>query len=526
VSPGALVHPDWLAGVLALFAAAALSVALARLRARHLRRRLGAVLPPGISRARETALLLALAAIGVALLGPRIGEQEVRVPASGIDLVLLVDVSRSMDARDVAPSRLARARLAGEALLARMAPGDRVALAFFASRGVLAAPLTPDREALTQLLRALDSDLVRPAGSNLAAGLRTASQAFEPGGERPRAVFVLSDGEDPERRGELGTAAVLQVEAPVFAAAFGSDAGATVPDRGLPLRDREGAIVVSRRQAGRLERIARATGGSVYRTDEWGSFDTEAAAAALRRGGVADAEGMATRRIRAVQVWPCAALAFALLTLEGLPRLRRRAGAPRLAGLAAAGLLLSGAVGEDPDELAAALRARPGDPRLLIELGLDRLERGRREQAIRAFRAAAVGSPDTELAALAWYDLGVAALEEGSLEAARAAFFESLALEPADREARFNLEWTQAALDREPPPAPSPLPAEAPPPEPDRREGEDSEPGAEPAEPPERSEPSAEQRRRWLERVDDDLGRALQAAARDKRPPRRVGPAW
>ena len=551
MSPGLLVHPQWLPGALALLGGATLAVACARAIARRRRQRLGPHIAPGLSLTRDAALLLALATIGAALLGPRLGEKEVRVPASGIDLVLLVDVSRSMDARDVAPSRLARARRAGEELLARLAPGDRVALAFFAGRGVLVAPLTPDREAVAQLLEALDTDLLRPASSNLAAGLRAASAAFETGSERPRTIFVLSDGEDPERRGELGTAAALRAEAVVFAAAFGSDAGATVPDRGLPLRDREGSVVLSRRRAERLERLTRATGGRLYRADEWGHFDSAAAVASLRRGSIPDAEGMATRRVRALQVWPCAALAFVLLVMEGLPRggrrsaerkratprgrrgaerklaapRGRRGATPKLAGLTAAVLLLSGAAGDDPAGLAVALRERPGDPRLLIELGLDRLERGRRVEAMRAFRAAAVGSADAQLAALAWYDLGVAALEAGSLEDARAAFFESLALAPGDREARFNLEWTQAVLEQQPPPTPTPLPAQAPPPEPEGEpeEGESPEPATE----PEASrEPSAEQRRRWLERVEDDLGRALRAAARESGEPRRSGPHW
>jgi Ca-activated chloride channel family protein len=534
VNAVAWVHPEWLAGLAALLGAAALALTLARLRARRKRRRLGPRLRPGIPLARDLALLLALAAIGAALLGPRLGEKQVRVPARGVDVVLLFDVSRSMDARDVAPSRLVRARLAAQELLARLSPGDRVALAFFAGRGVLAAPLTPDRDAIAELVGALDSELLRPAGSNLAAGLATAARAFDAGSDRPRAILLLSDGEDPERRGALGIDEARSAAAPVFAAALGSEAGATVPDRGLPLRDRQGAVVVSRRDVGRLARVAEGSGGALFRADEWGELDTAAIAEALRRGGAADADGMATRTVRAVQVWPCAALAFAMLAAEGLPclggrRASRRRAATRLATLALATLLLAGAAGDerpgraaggDPPELASALRERPGDPRLLVELGLDRLARGDRVDAMRAFRAAAVGSPDPALAALAWYDLGVAALEQGSLEDARDAFFETLALAPGDRQARFNLEWTQAALDREPP---APQPRLAPPPPDPELETRPEEPRAEPETP----EPTdAEQRRRWLRRVDDDLRRALQSAARERRPPRRTGPAW
>ena len=263
-----------------------------------------------------------------ALLGPRLGEKVVRVPASGVDLVLLLDVSRSMDARDVPPSRLARAQRAAEELLARLAPGDRAALAAFAGRGVLLTPLTPDREALVELLGALDSGLLEPPSSNLGEGVRAALAAFEAGSERPRVLFVLSDGEDPERRTEIGVADALRAEVRVLTAALGTETGAAVPNRGAALRDESGALVISRRRAERLARLAAASGGEAYRGDAWGAFDFDAAAAAIRRDAGAARGQPVERRVRAVQVLPLAALAFALLAAEGaLPLLRRRAAA-------------------------------------------------------------------------------------------------------------------------------------------------------------------------------------------------------
>lgn len=526
MSTGSLAHPEWAPAVAALLGAATLAVALARLALRRRRRHLGPGVRPGLSLARDVLLLLALAAVGVGLLGPRLGQHEVRAAVSGIDLVLLVDVSRSMDATDVPPSRLARGRQAAEEILARLAPGDRAALAFFAGRGVLAAPLTPDRDALAQLVAALDTDLLRPAGSNLGAGMHAALEAFEAGSERPRAIFVISDGEDPEGRSGLGLAEALRAEVTVHAAALGSDAGATVPDAGLPLRDDDGTVVVSRRRTERLERLVSATGGELFVADAWGAFDYDAAVAAVRSEARLDDEGMATRTVRAVQVWPCAALAFALLALEGLPAPRRgRRRAAGVAALAVATLLLVGAGGAgEVERLEAQLRARPGEPRLLIALGIARLDRGQRDEAARAFRAAAVAARDPELAGLAWFDLGVAALETGDLEAAREAFFDALALAPDDREARYNLEWTQQALESEaqppPPLPPEARPAPAPPPEPEEPESVE-------AEQQPRPEPSEAERRRWLQRVDDDLSRSLRAAAGPARGGEaRHGAAW
>jgi tetratricopeptide (TPR) repeat protein len=235
-----------------------------------------------------------------------------------------------------------------------------------------------------------------------------------------------------------------------------------------------------------------------------------------------------------VQVAPLAALAFGLLAAEAaLPR--RRAGRRRGVALAAAAsALLAGATpAPEPAEsgsvagLEAELRARPRDPELLVRLGVARLERGRAEEAARAFGAAALMARDPELAALALYDLGVAQLEAGALEAARDAFFDALALAPSDREARFNLEWTLRALASRPP-----EPPRAPEPEPEAPERRDPLPeaGAGAGEAPRPGSPppaDADLLRRWMGRVEDDLGRALRSAARAPRPARgEPGPAW
>jgi Ca-activated chloride channel family protein len=527
-----LAHPEWGTPALLLLLGAAAALALARLLARSRRRRLGRPAPAGLPLASDVALLVALACVVTALLGPRLGEKIVRVPASGVDLVLLLDVSRSMDARDVPPTRLARAQRAAEELLERLAPGDRAALAAFAGRGVLLTPLTPDRAALVELLGALDSELLDPPSSNLGEGVRAALAAFEAGSERPRVLFVLSDGEDPEQRTEIGVAEALRAEVRVLSAALGTETGAALPNRGAALRDESGALVISRRRAERLARLAAASGGEAYRGDAWGAFDFDAAAAAIRRDtGVAPGQPV-ERRVRAVQVLPLAALAFALLAAEAaLPLLRYRRRALPAAALAAACALLAGVSGVERGDLLSDLetrvRERPGDPRLLIELGLARLARGRHPAAERALLAAALSAREPSLAALAYYDLGVAALERGDLEAARNAFFDALALDPSDRQARFNLEWTLMALAKR---APPPLPEARKPgqegekPRAKRREPEPGPADEEAAAPL----PDEAQRRRWLDRVRDDPTHALRAAARAQR---RAGsgrgaPAW
>jgi Ca-activated chloride channel family protein len=583
LSHGALAGP--LAGVVA---AALVLLAAGRFAARRRRARLLGRSAPRDPRRRDALLAAALAAAALALLGPHAGERTVRVPATGVDVVLLVDVSASMLARDAPPSRLERARsLAGE-VLARLGPGDRAALAAFAGEGVLLTPLTPDHAALAELAPALDESLLSEQGSRLDAGVRAAVAAYRPESPRPRVLLVLSDGEDPEG-GDPGLPAVAAAGVRVVVVAFGSEAGAAIPLRGTPLRDAHGAPVATRSDPARLRALAEPTGGALLRGDRFGAVDPEQVVAAVRRDAARARDGLVERRVPRSATLALTALAFALALAAAWPERRaprdaaalvpvpradrgraapprpadrrgpgRRAGAMRRrlrvgAAALAPALALSGGAGSEGREagaLEARVRREPESAAALVELGLARAREGAAEEAERAFFAAAVRSRDPDAAALAWYDLGVAALERGDAARARDAFFDALALAPGDREAQFNLEWALRALDAreagEGPgsAAPSPGPREGEPaPEGgsgDERDGrpeagEGREPG--PREPrvapesaggtPVQLSPDAAQQ--WLAAVEDDPSQALRAVAPEKRRGaggRARGPRW
>ena len=549
-----LAHPEWTlpvaSAVVAIAALVVVSFAFARRRAHRL---LGS--PDWVPRAqlwRDLTLVGALAAAGLALLGPHAGTRSVRVSGSGVDVVLLLDVSRSMDAIDVAPSRLHRARALARRVLETLGPDDRAALAAFAGRGVLLTPLTPDLGALAEMLASLDSALIQPGGSHLGAGVAAAAAAFEVASERPRVLLALSDGEDPDPTGELGASAAQHAGARVVGVALGSDAGAGVPDGATMLNDSRGRPVVSRRDAPRLAALATATDGASFAGDRWGDVDEDALLDALHRDAARVPGETVERRVPATRVTPLAALAFALLLVEwigGAPTLLAALQSRRRSGVAAGVAVLSFAVagiaaeGDTIARLEAQLRERPGDARLLVALGVARAEQGRDEEAAFALRAAAIGARDPGDAADAYYDLGVLETQRRRYGAARDAFLDALALAPEDREARFNLEFSLRALaeapetpaqrradesaqqtgERPEPKRPDPnqppgpregkSPTSAPElPKPARAGG--TEPGRDFA--PELSPDRAQQ---WLDAVADDPGRALRAAARDAADP-------
>ena len=223
-------------------------------------------LRPVVRRRRAQAGLLvgALACLGFALAGPLWGEATREARQESLDLIVALDVSESMRVEDVAPSRLERAKLEIERIV-EARRGDRVGLVVFAGAAFLQCPLTTDRGALRLFLDAADPEQVPVQGTDFATALSVAARAFDDSGsgepERPRALLVVSDGEDHE--GGLSGAAALLRESGVeiLALGVGTEAGGPIPDveRGRAAgvkRDRQGREVVSRFADGALRTLA------------------------------------------------------------------------------------------------------------------------------------------------------------------------------------------------------------------------------------------------------------------------------
>lgn len=246
--------------------------------------------------------LAALTLLLVALAGPRWGRPNA-AGSPGHDVVLLVDVSRSMAARDAVPDRLGAAvEAAGEILKALGAdPGHRAAVVAFAGRGVLRCPLTENLGAAIDILRGLRPGDLRPGGTDLAAGLDAALDAF--GLEEPaaagRSIVVLSDGEDLAGSWQRVATRLKEAAVAVHAVTVGDDAP---PGQPVPMPDGrelayEGQPVRSRRQDEPLAALTRATGGAFIPLGlaQPGGLDTllarqldETTRAAVRRGGRAE----------------------------------------------------------------------------------------------------------------------------------------------------------------------------------------------------------------------------------------------
>ena len=137
--------------------------------------------------------LVAACALLVAAFQRAVSEPP-QLAGDGVDVVLLLDVSRSMSTSDVAPSRLRRAVRTAERLVLET-DSARLGLVLFAGDAFAALPLTQDRDAVLTYLRAADTEMISQRGSDLSRGLTAALRVFDPRSDRPRRIVLLSDGD-------------------------------------------------------------------------------------------------------------------------------------------------------------------------------------------------------------------------------------------------------------------------------------------------------------------------------------------
>jgi len=234
--------------------------------------RLASVEAPGWRRASAALLLLAAALLLFGAARPQLGSRILETRQRGSDVVLAVDVSLSMEARDLPPSRIGRARQELLALLDRLR-GDRVALVSFANSAFLQCPLTLDRGAIRMLLPLLDPASVPEPGSNLEEAISRAVEAFQEDPRRGRAIVLISDGESHEGDLDRAIATAKEARARVCAIGVGRLQGDPIPLEQKPGRppaykkDREGRVVITRLVEEPLRRICDETGGTYIRAE-------------------------------------------------------------------------------------------------------------------------------------------------------------------------------------------------------------------------------------------------------------------
>ena len=218
-------------------------------------------------RTKAKFLLWGLVFVVLALAQPRWGFQWEDLKQRGVDIVVALDVSNSMRATDIKPSRLQRARHKVADLL-HMLKGDRIGIVAFAGTSFLHCPLTLDYQAAEMFLGALDTDLIPLQGTALGHAIETSIHAFSATEKKSKAILLITDGEDHEGTVHKAIQQAQKEGVKIFVIGIGHNEAVPVPDpagSGFK-RNRSGEIVLSRINEPLLEKIAVDTGGAYVRS--------------------------------------------------------------------------------------------------------------------------------------------------------------------------------------------------------------------------------------------------------------------
>lgn len=270
-------NPQYLNLLWSLPALAALATLAAARRRRQLRRMasdpvLATLAPrrsPGRAGAKFALLSLAVAAMALTAARPRYGIRTEETRRQGLELVVALDISNSMLAQDIKPSRLQAAKMAIAQLLSRLAD-DRVSLIVFAGDAFTQLPMTSDYGAARMFIDAVSPSLIANQGTDISTALTRSLGSFSASEARNKAIIVISDGEDHEQNAielakEAGERGIR-----IFTLGMGLPEGAPIPLEGRPNeyhRDRQGNTVITRLNEGMLQQLASAGGGTYIRAN-------------------------------------------------------------------------------------------------------------------------------------------------------------------------------------------------------------------------------------------------------------------
>lgn len=434
----------------------------------------------GRSMLRGSLLALALVSMLAGLAGPRWGFSWEEVERRGVDVVVALDLSRSMLSEDAKPNRLAAAKREMRDLI-DLLEGDRVGLVVFAGTALVQCPLTLDYGAFSVFLDQLNPNSVPIGGTDLAAAVRTATDTFVKEEHSGRAVLLITDGEDHGAELRKAAAEAKAQGVHVFVVGMGSPEGVPVPDGQGGFVKEAGRVVLSKLDEAGLKELALTTGGSYVRSTE-GDMDLRKIYLEDIKQTLQSRSLSSSRQKRWEERYqPFLLLALLLLVLEstvGPPRRKREASEGRsrsgsasstaalFAGALALGSLLSPSPAyagwfssSDPSHLGHAafddgrfsealaewLRAQtatPSDRRIDYNVGQAHYRLEDYPAAESSFRAA-TASPDPALSGDAWYGAGNSAFQQGRYPEAIAAFEECLEVRPDDEDAEANRSLAQ-----------------------------------------------------------------------------------
>ena len=439
---------------------------------------------------RFALLIASVTLLLIALARPQWGFTWEESKQKGLDIVVAIDTSKSMLAEDIAPNRLARAKLAALDLM-QQAKSDRLGLVAFAGGAFLQCPLTIDDNAFRQSVESLDVNIIPQGGTAVAEAITTALTAFKEG-DNFKVLVLFTDGEDNDENAVSAAQAAAKEGMKIFTIGIGTAEGELLRVKDAKgrtdyIRDAEGNVVKSRLNEGLLQQIAGATEGGFYLPLRGAkTIDTlyEKGLAPLPKS---EGQEKLIKRFHERYHWPLAAAILLLLVEILLPERRspsrsaksqtpqlieKGLGAPTIATTLALLLLPilataspSSALREYNEgkfdralkEYQRSLAKTKDDPRLQFNAGAAAYRDGKLDEAAQHFGQAAT-APDLKLQEQAYYNLGNTLYRAGEAlpdpkkqietwEGAVKQFENAMKLNTNSTDAQFNHEFVKQRLE-------------------------------------------------------------------------------
>jgi Ca-activated chloride channel family protein len=460
-----------------------------RLLTQFIQARLLPALTIGISATRQKirvgCLVMAVVCLILALARPQWGFDWEEMKLRGLDIVVAIDTSKSMLAEDIAPNRLARAKLAALELMQR-ARSDRLGLVAFAGSAFLQCPLTIDDAAFRQSVEALNVNIIPLGGTAIAEAIETALTAFKEGDNKVLVLFT--DGEDHDSGALEAAEKAAKAGLRIFTIGIGTAEGELLRIKDAQggsdyIRDEQGNVVKSHLNERLLQQIAGATEGGFYLPLRGAKAIDTLYDQGLAKLPKSQHQEKLVRRYHERYHWPLAAAIILLLVEMLFPERKRESKAkPAVApsaqsalGTATTVLLLlllptalrgspasalreykAGEYEQALKEYQHLLERKGDDPRLHFNAGAAAYRNRQFEEAAKQFNAT-LASPDLKLQGLAYYNEGNALYHLGernpdpkkrteAWEKALQDYQSTAKLNPEDADAKYNYEFVKRKL--------------------------------------------------------------------------------
>ncbi|MDR0543872.1 MAG: VWA domain-containing protein [Odoribacteraceae bacterium] len=215
-------------------------------------------------------VLLAAAFIITGAAGPRFGSKLQQVKREGVELMIALDVSNSMLARDIKPSRLQAAKQAISRVVEKL-NNDKIGLIVFAGDAYVQLPITTDYSSAKFFLQGIDTDIVPVQGTAIGAAIEMALKSFTPESKTSKAIIVITDGENHQDDAIAAAKSAREQGVYVHAVGMGLAQGAPIPEPRAPgeyMKDAAGNVIISKLDEETLKAIAKAGEGLFVRASD------------------------------------------------------------------------------------------------------------------------------------------------------------------------------------------------------------------------------------------------------------------